>query len=115
MRASALRKLVCQGQRAGRCIVHCRGGAGDPAGEREQAPAEWCAPRGVWGRGGRSAASSAQVVREAAITVQALLALKCAGGEVRERLVFEVADDELNDGVLAMLCIDERASLRCGW
>ncbi len=32
---------------------------------------------------------------------------------MRQRLVFEVADDQLNLGVLAMLCVDEtRSSVR---
>ena len=43
----------------------------------------------------------------AAITVQAALAANCAGWEVRERLVFEVADREFDDGVLAVLGLDE--------
>ena len=34
---------------------------------------------------------------------------------MRERLVFEVADRELDDGVLAVLCLDERDRPRCGW
>jgi hypothetical protein len=38
-----------------------------------------------------------------AITVQALFAFETAGREVRERLVLEVADDALDDGVLAVL------------
>jgi hypothetical protein len=42
----------------------------------------------------------------AAITVQAALAEKCADGEVRERLVFGIADREVSDGVLAMLGLD---------
>src|SRR5436190_22664340 len=41
-----------------------------------------------------------------AITVQALLAAELAGGEMRERLVFEVADRQLDDGVLAVLGLD---------
>ena len=35
------------------------------------------------------------------------------GREVRERLIFEVADRELDDGVLAMLGLDD-ADRRCG-
>jgi hypothetical protein len=31
-----------------------------------------------------------------------------AGGEVRERLVFEIADDLLDDGVVAVLGLDAR-------
>ena len=38
-----------------------------------------------------------------------------AGGEVRERLVFEVADGELDDGVLAVLGFDDARVARCGW
>ena len=43
----------------------------------------------------------------AAITVQAALARNLPGGEVREGLVFEVADRELDHGVLAVLGLDE--------
>ena len=56
-----------------------------------------------------------QVVREAASTVQAPLALNSPGGEVRECLVFEVGDDLLDDGVVAVLGLDERDAPRCGW
>ena len=34
---------------------------------------------------------------------------------MRERLVFEVADRELDDGVLAVLGLDERERLGRGW
>ena len=34
--------------------------------------------------------------------------VELAGGEVRQRLVFEVGDDLLDDGVVAMLGLDER-------
>jgi hypothetical protein len=43
----------------------------------------------------------------AAITVQALFALNWPDGKVRERLVFEVADRELHDGVLAVLSLHD--------
>ena len=34
--------------------------------------------------------------------------VELAGGEVRERLVFEIGDDLLNDGVITMLGLDDR-------
>ena len=34
---------------------------------------------------------------------------------MRERLFFEVGDDLLDDGVLAMLALDEREVSRRGW
>lgn len=37
------------------------------------------------------------------ITVQALLAANWPGREMRQRLVFEAADRELDDGMLTML------------
>ena len=64
----------------------------------------------VSGRPSRLVQRSRLCARQA-ITVQAALALKLPGGEVRERLVFEVADGELDDGVLAVLGLDERESL----
>jgi hypothetical protein len=44
----------------------------------------------------------------AASTVQAPLAWRCPGREVRKRLVFEVCDDLLDDGVVAVLGLDDR-------
>ena len=46
----------------------------------------------------------ARLCARAAITVQALLAVM-AGGEVREGLVFEVADDQFDLGVVAVIDI----------
>ena len=41
--------------------------------------------------------------------------VELAGGEVRQCLVFEVGDHLLDDGVVAVLGLDERRSPRCGW
>ena len=112
MRVSALMKSSCQGQRAGRCSVHWRRGAGQSAGDREQPAAEGAGGADVVVRAGRSGlVQRSRLCASAAITVQAALALKLPGGEVRERLVFEVADRELDDGVLAVLGLDERERL----
>ena len=48
-----------------------------------------------------------QVVRQRGDHRPGRVGVEVAGGEVRERLVFEVADDELDDGVLAVLGLDD--------
>ena len=106
MRVSASMKSVCQGQRAGRCSVQRRAGAGEAAGEREQSAAQ----RAGGARGGVGEAEqggpAGEVVREAGDHGPGAVGAVVPGGEVRERLVFEVADDELDLGVLAVLGVD---------
>lgn len=62
------------------------------------------------GRGGQSEQldPAQHVVRECAEHGPGAVGVEVAGGEVRERLVFEVSDDLLDDGVLAMLGLDDR-------
>jgi len=47
-------------------------------------------------------------VRERAEHGPGAVGVELAGGEVRERLVFEIGDDLLNDGVITMLGLDDR-------
>jgi len=89
---------------AGREVQRPAAGAGgEPAGEREQAAADGAsgADRGLWESD--HAGSAQQVVGEAGDHGPGGVGVEAAGGEVRERLVFEVADRELDDGVLAVL------------
>ena len=51
---------------------------------------------------------SEQVVRERGEHGPGAVGVELAGGEVRECLVFEVGDDLLDDGVVAVLGLDER-------
>jgi hypothetical protein len=51
---------------------------------------------------------SEQVVRDGGDHRPGAVGVKVPGREVRQGLVFEVADDELDDGVLAMLGLDDR-------
>ena len=56
-----------------------------------------------------------QVVRERGEHGPGAVGVEVAGGEVRQRLVFEVGDDLLDDGVVAVLGLDESRCPRCGW
>ena len=49
-----------------------------------------------------------QVVRERGEHGPGAVGVEVAGGEVRQRLVFEVGDDLLDDGVVAVLGLDDR-------
>ena len=82
--------------------------AGEAAGDRDQPPAQ--------GAGGADGAvgqadqlcPSEQVVRERAEHGPGAVGVELAGGEVHQRLVFEIGDDLLNDGVITMLGLDDR-------
>ena len=96
-------KSCCQGQRAGIRSVQVAAGAGQSGRDLEQVTA---ADRAVWtDRSGRPIGliQRPRLCASVAITVQALLAWLLAGGEVSERLVFEVADHELDAGVVAVI------------
>ena len=106
MRASAARKSACQGQRAGRWRP-AAGGVGETAGQGEQPAAEGSRP--AWPAVGEpeQLGPAAQVVGEAGDHRPGGVSVEAAGGEVPECLVDQVADHELDDGVLAMLALDE--------
>jgi hypothetical protein len=61
-------------------------------------------PGGVVGQADLAGPPS-EVVRERGDHGPGAVRRELAGGEVRERLVFEIADRELDDGVLAMLVV----------
>ena len=78
------------------------------------------AAQGAGGADGRVGESeqlgpSEQVVRQGGQHGPRAVGVEVAGGEVRQRLVLEVGDDLLDDGVLAVLGLDERDVARCGW
>ena len=86
-------------------------GACQPAGDPEQ-------PVAAGGGGADAVVGQAdhagpppEVVREGGDHGPGAVGGELAGGEVRERLVFEIADRELDDGVLAMLGLDQQQRL----
>ena len=108
-------KASRQGQRAGRCSVQRRA-------VRVSRPGSAISQRRIVRavRQVESSRPSCPTQRERlwarqAITVQARVGGEAAGGEVGERLVLEVADRELDLGVLAMLGVDRVHALAPGW
>jgi hypothetical protein len=81
--------------------------AGQAAGDLEQPAAH--GPRNAHGLAGEPdhAGPAQQVVRDGGDDCPGAVGVELAGGEVRERLVFQVADRELDDGVLAVLSLDD--------
>src|SRR5215203_7166310 len=77
-------------------------GLGEPCGDREQPAAQ--RPSGPRGRvfQAEQIGPASEVVREARDHRPGAVGAVVPGGEVRERLVFEIADDELDLRVLAM-------------
>ena len=91
------------------------GGAGQPAGDLQQPAAEGAGGAdGVAGQPDQRGPAG-EVVRERGDHGPGAVGVELAGGEVRERLVFQIADRELDDGVLAVLGLDQLESARCGW
>jgi hypothetical protein len=87
------------------------GVAGQPAGQCEQPAAQGACNADGGGGLSEHARPAEQVVRERCDQRPGGVGVKLSGGEVRERLVFEVADHKLDDGVLALLGLDERDRL----
>ena len=77
--------------------------AGEPPGDLEQPAAQ--GPGSADGAVGQAdqLCPSEHVVSERAEHRPGSVGVELSGGEVRERLVFEISDDLLDDGVLAML------------
>src|SRR5215217_6666244 len=101
-------EVVLPGPASGemQCPLTCA--AGQAARQCEQAAADGargadCAARQADERG-----PAQQVVREAGDDGPGGVGVKAPGGKVRERLVFEIADRELDDGVLTVLGLDDR-------
>ena len=108
-------EVVVPGPAGGEVQRPAAGGAGQAAGDLQQPAAE-----GAGGADGlvgeaEQGGPAQQVVRERGDHGPGAVGVELAGGEVRERLVFEVADRVLDDGVLAVLGLDERELARCGW
>ncbi len=100
---SAALKSFCQGQRAGRCSVQRRAVRVRRPGIESSRRRRVRATRTVAPGRPRTVVQRSRLCARAAITVQAAFGAVVPGREVLKRLVFEVADDELDDGVLAML------------
>ena len=115
MRVSASDEGVLPGPAGGQVQRPAAGAAGQAAGQREQPAADGA--RGADGVAGQAehAGPAQQVVRERGDHRPGGVGGEVPGGEVRERLVFEVADRELDDGVLAVLGLDDARGRRCGW
>jgi len=86
--------------------------AGQPAGDLKP-PAAQGSPSadGAVGKTDQLRPSE-KVVRERAEHGPGTVGVEIAGGEVRERLVFEVGDDLLDDGVIAVLGLHDLKRLR---
>lgn len=108
MRASASANASCQGQRAGRCGVQRRAVRVSRPGRASSRRRRVRAARTVWpGRPGTEVQRSRLWARQA-MPVQAALAVNLPDGKCASALVFEIADAELDDGVLAVLGFDRR-------
>jgi hypothetical protein len=105
MRVSASIKACCQGQRAGRCSVQRRAVRVRRPG-REQSAAHGARGADGVARQAEHRGPAQQVVRERGDDRPGGVGHELAGREVREGLVFEVADRELDDGVPAVLGFD---------
>ena len=81
--------------------------AGQSSGDLKQPTAQGARSADGFARQPDQAAPAQQVVGQAGDHGPGAVGVEAAGGEVRERLVFEVADRELDDGVLAMLSLDQ--------
>ena len=94
------------GRASGVSIGGCcgSGGRGSASRWRRRERAVWTgwSGRPIW------VAQRPRLCASAAITVQALFACVAAGGEVRQCLVFEVADHELDGGVVAVIDISDQ-------
>ena len=99
-------EVALPGPAGGEVKCPLAGGAGQAAGHLKQPAAEGAGSAdGLAGQADQGAPAQ-QVVRQAGDHGPGAVGVELAGGEVRERLVFEVADRELDDGVLAVLGLD---------
>ena len=103
MRVSASMKLGLPGPAGGEVHRGLSRGSGDPAGEREQAPTGGRRGTGCGVGDPEQQCPAREVVRQARDYCPGAVGAVVPRWEVRQRLVFEVADDLFNDGVLAML------------
>src|SRR5688572_1075992 len=97
---------VAPGPAGGEVQRPAAGAAGQASGEREESAAEGAG--GADGLAGQAEyrGPTQQVVCEAGDHRPGGVGVEVPGREVRERLVFEIADRELDDGVLAMFGLD---------
>ena len=95
------------GPAGGQLQCPAAGGAGEAAGERQQRRRRVRAVRIVWWGQADEAGPAQQVVRDGGQHCPGGVGVNSAGREVRQRLIFEVADRELDHGVLAVLGLDD--------
>src|SRR5205085_3963191 len=100
-------EVVLPGPAGGEMQRPLAGGAGQPAGDLKQAAAQRAS--GADGVAGQSdeGGPAGEVVREAGDHGPGAVGGELAGGEVLKGLVFEIADRELDDGVLTVLGLDD--------
>src|SRR6266536_2591453 len=101
-------EVLLPGPAGGQMQRPTAGVRGQATGQGEQAAADGA--RGTDDTVGESEqfGPAQQVVRERCNDCPGGVGVELSGGEVLERLVFEVADDGLDDSVLAVLGLDER-------
>jgi len=87
------------------------GGAGQSTGDSEESVAAGVGGAGAVLGQADQAGPSSEVVRQRGDHGPGAVRGVPAGGEVRERLVFEIADRELDDGVLTMVGLDQEQRL----
>src|ERR1700733_13635471 len=105
------------GERAGEVVLPWPAGrkvkrplasrAGQPAGNLKQPAAHGARDAHSLARQPDHVGPAQQVVRDRGDHCPGAVRVELAGGEMRERLVFEVADRELDDGVLAVLSLHD--------
>src|ERR1700733_5722758 len=105
------------GERAGEVVLPWPAGrkvkrplasrAGQPAGDLKQPAAHGARDAHSLARQPDHVGPAQQVVRDRGDHCPGAVRVELAGGEMRERLVFEVADRELDDGVLAVLSLHD--------
>jgi hypothetical protein len=96
-------EVALPGPAGGEVKCPLAGGACQPAGYLKQPAAEGAGGADGFAGQADQGAPAQQVVRDAGDHRPGAVRVEFAGREVRERLVFEVADRELDDGVLAVL------------
>jgi hypothetical protein len=94
MRESASAKACCQGQRAGRCSVQRRALRVSRPGRASSRRLRVRTARTVWPGQADHRGPARQVERERGVHRPDRVGVEAPGREVRERLVFEVADRE---------------------
>ena len=115
MRVSASMKSPCQGQRAGRCSVQRRAVRVRRPGSASSRRRRVRAARTVVAGQAEQRGPAQQVVRERGDHRPGGVGVELAGREVRERLVFEVADGRARRRRARGARPRRARARRCGW